>query len=295
MTGVLLIDKPAGPTSHDVVARLRKTSRERSVGHTGTLDPRATGLLTLVFGAATRLASFLASGDKTYEATIRLGVATETDDEEGVAAGTPVSDLPANAEIDAALDQFRGTFDQLPPRHSAKKVAGQKAYDLARRDAPVALTPVRVTVRQLERTGRDGDLVSVSVTATSGFYVRALARDLGQRLGCGAHLAWLRRTRSEPFDVADALPLADAERMGLDVAGRLIAPADALPHLASVKLTEAGLKRAAHGNTLGPEHLEMHAVPPPVSGPVRVIGPDGRLVALAHSRGGVLHPAVVLG
>jgi tRNA pseudouridine55 synthase len=297
MTGVLLIDKPSGPTSHDVVARMRRALRERSVGHTGTLDPRATGLLPLVVGRATRIASLLAAGDKTYEADIRLGVATDTDDADGRPVGEPAASAPTDAEVDAALDRFRGAFDQTPPRHSAKKVAGRKAYEMARRDEPVVLAPVPVTVSALERLGRTGDRVRIRVTATSGFYVRALARDVGAALGCGAHLFALRRIRSGGFDVADALPLDLAERMGADAAGRLISPADALPHLTAVRMTSRGVTRALHGNAVGPDDLEGRWVPPVAAtrGPVRLLSTDGRLVALAHARGGALHPVVVLG
>jgi len=296
MDGVLLIDKPAGPTSHDVVARTRRTLDERRIGHTGTLDPRATGLLALVVGRATRLAGLLTGGKKTYEATICLGWATDTDDAEGQPLGPPATDTPTDKEIDEALDAFRGTFAQRPPIHSAKKVGGRKAYDLARKQQPVELQPVEVTVSGLERLAGDGRHVSLRIEASSGFYVRALARDFGQRLGCGGHLEALRRTRSEPFAVSDALPLADAERLGPALASRLISPADALPSLPAVEVTAAGLKRAVHGNQLGPEHLTNHWIPPASSpDPVRVLDIDGRLVALARSRGGALHPVVVLG
>jgi tRNA pseudouridine55 synthase len=296
MDGVLLIDKPSGPTSHDVVARLRGTSRERSIGHTGTLDPRATGLLPLVCGRATRLASLLSGEDKVYEATIRLGWATDTDDADGQPLGEPAQRLPDDTALHEAANAFHGAFDQVPPSHSAKRLGGHKAYDLARQAAPMTLRAVPVTARSIEITGREGALVHVRVTVTAGFYVRALARDLGARLGCGGHLLALRRTRSGAFDVADALPLGEAERLGPAVAGRAIAPAEALPHLPSVQVTPVGLKRAVHGNALGPEHLEGRWIPPHgTGGPVRVLGPDGHLVALAHARGGALHPAVVLG
>jgi tRNA pseudouridine55 synthase len=296
MDGVLLIDKPAGPTSHDVVARIRRATGERSIGHTGTLDPRATGLLPLVLGRATRLASLLTGADKTYEATIFLGFATDTDDAEGTPTASPVTIDVDDDAIDRALDRFRGSFEQRPPAHSAKKIGGRKAYDLARRAKPVSLTPVPVTVHRLERIGRDGPLLHVSVTATSGFYVRALARDLGEALGCGAHLQALRRTRSGQFDIDRAIPLEAAERAGADLATRLVSPADALPGLPDVTVTDAGLRRATHGNPLGPEHLEGRWVPPATERqPVKVLDPAGRLVALAHSRGGALHPVVVLG
>ena len=266
------------------------------MGHTGTLDPRATGQLPLVFGRATRLASLIAGGDKSYEAVIRLGVATDTDDADGRSLGEIAEALPSAAAVATALDRFRGTFDQLPPMHSAKKVAGQKAYDLARREKPVKLTAAAVTVRALELLSHEGAQVRVRVTATSGFYVRALARDLGAALGCGGHLQELRRTGSGAFNVAQAMPLAEAEALRQDVAGRLLSPFEALPELMVVRLTETGLKRALHGNSLGPEHLADRAVPGGLAArPVRVVAPDGRLVALAHARGGALHPVVVLG
>ena len=296
MDGLLLIDKPSGPTSHDVVARLRRSSREQSVGHTGTLDPRATGLLPLVFGRATRLASFLTGREKTYDAAIRLGIATDTDDADGVPVGAPVP-APSDVVIDDALARFRGVFEQVPPVHSAKRVGGERAYDMARRAETVTLKPVTVTVTSLDRTSRQGDVVHLLVTASAGFYVRSLARDLGTALGCGGHLTTLRRLRSGSFDVAEALTLDEAEALGAGIAARLLTPSEALPDLTPVQVTDAGLKRALHGNPLGPEHLDRRWVPPPTgAGPVKLLaGTEGRLVALAHSRGGALHPVVVLG
>jgi tRNA pseudouridine55 synthase len=296
--GILLIDKPEGPTSHDVVARIRRATRERSVGHTGTLDPRATGLLPLVLGRATRLASLLTGSDKTYDATIRFGFSTSTDDAEGEALPVegPETGAVGRAAVDAALERFRGTFEQRPPAHSAKKVDGRRAYELARRDIAVELKPVAVTVRELTLLALDEALARVRVTATAGFYVRALARDLGAALGCGGHLVALRRIRSGTFDLSAALPLQEAERLGEDIVNRLISPADALPALTAVELTEFGLKRVRHGNPVGPEHLAGQWVPPPSTpGPVKLLDAGGALVALAHSRGGALHPVTVLG
>ena len=295
MDGVLLIDKPSGPTSHDVVARVRRSSRERRIGHTGTLDPRATGLLPLVLGRATRLASRITGGLKSYDAVVRLGFATDTDDAAGRPLGPDVDVSPAESEVEAALAGFRGAFDQMPPDHSAKKVGGQKAYDLARRAEPVVLSPVTVEVRVLELTGLSGPSVSLRVTATAGFYVRSLARDLGRRLGCGAHLASLRRTRSGAFDLSAAITLEEAERAGPEISFRLIPPAAALPQLPAVTMTEAGRERAIHGNTVGPDHLAERWLPAAGSGEVRLLGLDGCLVALAEARGGALHPVVVLG
>jgi tRNA pseudouridine55 synthase len=296
MDGVLLIDKPSGPTSHDVVARLRRSSGERNIGHTGTLDPQATGLLVLVVGRATRLASHLSGSEKAYEAVIRFGWHTDTDDAEGECLGEPSEIRPAPEAVAVALQTFVGDIEQVPPRHSAKKLQGRRAYDLARRQKAFDLSPVPVTVRSIELIASDRDTATVRVTASSGFYVRALARDLGERLGCGAHLAGLRRTRVGPFAIANALSLEEAERLGPGVAAHLVSPAAAVSHLPSVELTDAGLKRAVHGNPVGPEHLAGRWVPPTTTdGAVRLLAADGRLVALARSRGGALHPAVVLG
>ena len=295
MDGVLLIDKPSGPTSHDVVARLRAVSGERSIGHTGTLDPLATGLLPLVLGRATRLSTFLTGRDKTYDAVVRLGFATDTDDEAGQPLAPRSQDFPTDDAIEAAAARFRGEFAQVPSRISAKKIGGHKAYDLARRDQTVELAPVDVTVRELRVERRAPDVLLLTVTATAGFYVRALARDLGEALGCGAHLAGLRRTHAGRFSVDLSTPLADAERLGPAIADRLISPSDALDDLPAVTLNEAGYKRAQHGNPLNPEHLAGRFVPPGGASPVRVLHESGRLVAVAYARGGALHPTVVLG
>jgi tRNA pseudouridine55 synthase len=296
VNGLLLVDKPAGPTSHDVVARLRRSSGERRIGHTGTLDPRATGLLTLVLGRATRLASLLVSSDKTYEAAVRLGYATTTDDEEGEPTTARANVLPNDDLIRTALESFAGTFEQVPPRHSAKRLGGRRAYELARRDEALELKPVVVTLRELEWLGRTGDIVSFRVVTSAGFYVRALARDLGAQLGCGGHLASLRRTASGAYSLGEALGLDDAEVLGPDVARHLIRPADAVGHLPAVRATPSGVRRVTHGNPVGPEHLETTWVAELArASSVRVLDGGGELVAVAVPRGGALHPIVVLG
>jgi tRNA pseudouridine55 synthase len=294
--GVLLIDKPTGPTSHDVVARIRRTLGQPRIGHAGTLDPLATGLLVLVIGRATRLASLLTAGAKTYEATIRLGVRTSTDDSDGEPIGGEPPTALSDDAIRAALQRFRGSLDQVPPAHSAKKIDGQRAYRLARRAQPVELKPAAVIVHRLDWIDRTGDDVRVEVCASSGFYVRALARDLGVALGCGAHLAALRRTSSGSFTVASAVPLAEAEREGLALARRILPPATALPEVPHVVLTLAGAQRARHGNAVGPEHLVGQTLPAITPGAtVKLLGPDGTLIALASQSGGALHPVAVLG
>jgi tRNA pseudouridine55 synthase len=296
VTGILLIDKPAGPTSHDVVARLRQVTRERSIGHAGTLDPRATGLLVMLLGKATRLATLLSGHDKTYEAVLRLGWSTTTDDAAGERVDGPAGPLPSDQELREALATFAGSFEQMPPQHSAKKVDGHKAYDLARRDQHVNLKAATVTIRSLDFISREDDLVRLTMTVGAGFYVRSLARDLGARLGCGAHLHALRRTRSGPFSVEAATSLDAADWLGPLMESRLISPADALPDLPAVRLSEGGLVRVRHGNPVGPQFVEG-AWAPAGAGltKIRLLDQSGALIALADLRGGLLHPSVVLG
>lgn len=296
MNGVLLIDKPAGPTSHDVVARLRRTTGQRSIGHAGTLDPAATGLLVLLLGCATRLSNLLTGHDKVYDATVRFGWSTTTDDAQGEIHGERTNaPLPSDDAITAALNQMRGPLDQLPPRFSAKRVDGTHAYRLARKDAPMELKPARVTLHEWEWLDRSEDSVTVRVTTSAGFYVRSLARDLGETLGCGAHLSALRRLRSGHFRVEDALPLESAENAGREVTARLIPLADALPDLPAVRVSESGMIRVRHGNPVGPQFVDGQWVTATDSRQtVRLLDPGGTLVALAHQRAGLLHPSVVL-
>src|SRR5712691_3109692 len=273
MDGLLVIDKPAGPTSHDVVVCLRRVLGESRIGHTGTLDPAASGVLPLVLGRATRLARFLSASDKSYEAVIRLGVATDTYDGEGSPLG-PAHDgsCPSREAIEAALGAFRGGFLQQPPAYSAKKIAGRRSYKIARasarggsgregaRDLP---DPVHVIVHRLDLVGLDGDTLTLRVDCSAGFYVRALAHDLGQRLGSGAHLAALRRTSSGDFTLTDALSFEAAER-DADLARAAIVPlAQMLPRWSSVVLTDEGARRVAHGRDVG-QTTSRHA-PCPMS------------------------------
>ncbi len=279
------------------MARLRQVTGERSIGHAGTLDPRATGLLVMLLGKGTRLASLLTGHDKVYEATIRLGWATTTDDADGTRLDeSPVGPLPTPEELKVALEAFRGTYEQMPPQHSAKKIDGHKAYDLARKDVRVALKTSTVTMRHLELLACGGDLVHLRMTVSAGFYVRSLARDLGERMGCGGHLDALRRTQSGGFVLAASTPLEEAERLGTGLAVRLLSLADALPELAAVRLSERGLIRVRHGNPIGPQLVEGPWVPAGAGlARVRLLDETGALIALADLRGGFLHPAVVLG
>ena len=222
LNAVLIIDKPAGLTSHDVVNRLRRITGERSIGHLGTLDPMATGVLPMVLGRYTRLAQFFTDARKTYEGEIRLGFATTTYDAEGdpvIPSGEPLTAeaepnpepptlvLPTLDQIRAQLPAFTGRILQRPPDFSAKKVNGVPAYKLARREKPVELSPVEVEVHRFELLSMEGDLVRFVTEVSAGTYVRSLAHDLGQALGCGAHLASLRRTASGEFNIADAITI----------------------------------------------------------------------------------------
>jgi tRNA pseudouridine55 synthase len=202
--GLLLVDKPAGPTSHDVVEICRRAYGERSVGHLGTLDPFATGLLVLLFGRATRLATFIVAEPKIYEATVRFGIETDTDDLTGAPVRT--GPLPNEAAIRTALADLTGEIEQTPPAFSAKHVAGRggRAYAAARQGHEVVLAPVRIRVDGWEIVAIRDDVVEVTVSCSTGTYVRALARDLGRRAGSGAHLAALRRRAVGPFYVSAA-------------------------------------------------------------------------------------------
>ncbi|MAG69062.1 MAG: tRNA pseudouridine(55) synthase TruB [Vicinamibacterales bacterium] len=298
--GVLVVDKPSGPTSHDVVAWVRRALGTKRIGHTGTLDPLATGVLALVVGRATRLAQFLLSDSKVYTATIRLGVSTDTYD----ALGTPVepardaSPTPARdgeAAVESVLKLFRGRFDQRPPPYSAKKIAGTRAYALARRGRPIAPAPVPVAVNQLELLELADDRLRLSLECSAGFYVRSLAQDIGEALGCGAHLEALRRTRTGAFDLAQAVPM---DREGLPTAlvdERLVPLSRLLPEWPTATLTSRGRRRAAHGQPIVHSDLaDVGVADEPPAGRIRLLDDTGQLVALAEARDGALHPRVVL-
>ena len=203
--GLLLVDKPAGMTSHDVVQEVRRIYGERSIGHLGTLDPFATGLLVLLLGRATRLANFLDTEPKVYEATVTFGAETDTDDSTGTVIRTAAP--PAEAAIRSAVRSLTGTISQLPPAYSAKSVDGTRAYDAARKGEPLDLRPVDVTVHSWEIRGLTADTLSATVTCSGGTYIRALARDLGRLTSSAAHLSALRRIRVGPFEMADAATL----------------------------------------------------------------------------------------
>jgi len=205
--GLLLADKPAGVTSHDMVLAARRAYGERSIGHLGTLDPFATGLLLMLIGRATRLANFIVTEPKVYEATIRFGSETDTDDSTGAVIRSAPN--PDTSAVRSAIESLTGDLMQVPPVYSAKSVDGERAYDSARRGEPMALPPVAVRVDRWDLHEVESDFIRATITCGTGTYVRALARDLGRNLGSAAHLESLRRTRCGEFDVRDAASLQD--------------------------------------------------------------------------------------
>ena len=281
--GLLLVDKPAGPTSHDVVAAARRTLGIRRVGHSGTLDPAATGLLVVLAGRATRLSRFLAPLVKTYRGTIRFGFETSSDDLTGEPLERDESWRTLDgAAIAAALARIAARPTQVPPRISAKQVAGERAYRRARRGEAVALAAVPVTIHALEAVGGDpaAGLLEVEVRCGAGTYVRAIARDLGRELGTRAHLAALRRMAIGPWRVEDAVPLEAL------AAAPLLRLADAVGHLPAVEEGPEPGAALAHGRSIPAER-------PAEDGPVAVLG-GGELVAVAVWRDGCWAPEVVL-
>lgn len=219
MDGVIVVNKSPDWTSHDVVAKMRKIAGTRKIGHLGTLDPMATGVLPLVLNRATRLAQFYMRSDKRYQAMVRFGYSTDTYDREGVRTAEPVSVQLDPAALDTALAAFRGVLRQRPPAVSAKKIAGTPAYKLARKNVPVDLPPVEVTIYSLDLLEMGVDWIRIDVYCSAGTYLRSLAHDLGQQLGCGAHLEELTRTASGDFTLDQAHTLADLEALSRE--GRL--------------------------------------------------------------------------
>jgi tRNA pseudouridine55 synthase len=292
--GVLVVDKPQGPTSHDVVAVARRALGERRIGHCGTLDPLATGVLALAIGQATRLVQYLMATDKTYQATVRFGLVTTTYDTLGEVCHRSEA-RPTRDVLEQALGRFRGPQMQTPPAFSAKKVDGHRAYDLARRvgQPPPSLTPVPVHVQALTLESFDGECAELTMTVSSGCYVRSLAHDLGQALGTGAALAQLRRTRAGTFSLDNAVTLdaiATADREALQA--RVIPMTALLTDRPALHLDAGTAARARKGVDL----------PCPSEWPVspaltRLFDPEGHLLGLAvparHT--GFLHPAVVFG
>ena len=288
MDGILIIDKPEGWTSHDVVARARRVLREKRIGHTGTLDPFATGVLVLLVGRATRLAQFLAGAEKEYLATLRLGFATDTGDLTGVRRAGEWSADCASLKLEdlaAALAPLRGEFEQVPPMYSAKKIAGKKLYELARKGEEIERKAVPVRVSEFEifvdenedslKPNGDGTCdVRARVVCSAGTYVRALAESVGENLNTGAHLAALRRTRAGEFSLERAVSLEELPKL-VEAGIEFLLPLEtALPQLPSAHLTAEEARRVRHGAA--------------VASGDRAVGEDGAQVALFDEQGGLL-------
>jgi tRNA pseudouridine55 synthase len=279
VTGLALVDKPAGMTSHDVVAVVRRATGARRAGHAGTLDPFATGLLAVLLGRATRLIPYMDGEPKVYEATIRFGEETDTDDATGVVVRRTAA--PDDAAIARGVAQLSGAIDQLPPAYSAKSVEGVRAYAAARRGAPLELAPARVVVHEWKLLERRDNDVMARITCGGGTYIRALARDLGRATDSAAHLTSLRRLRSGAFSVDDACSLDDLAGGAEPIRPSL----DAVRHLPMQRVTSDELVRVSHGN----------AVPVRTEGQiVSLLDDAGALVAVAERHDDELRPKTVL-
>lgn len=291
MDGVLVIDKPQGLTSHDVVAAARRALGETRIGHTGTLDPLATGVLPLAIGRATRLVRFLTASDKDYDATIRFGVTTDTYDITGAETGRTDA-VPSREALLDAVRALTGEYLQPPPAFSAKKVEGRRAYALARQAKPVALTPAPVRVARADLLDFSGACARVALTCSAGFYVRSFAHSLGEITGTGACLEALRRTRSGDFTLEASVSM-DALGDPASASGGRVPLEALLPRFPAVTLTERGRAHVAHGRELA---AGDYAAAPPDPAWVRLFDATGALVALATPgpTPGSLHPSVVL-
>jgi tRNA pseudouridine55 synthase len=287
---VLIVDKPAGMTSHDVVARVRRIVGEKSVGHLGTLDPMATGVLPLVLGRFTRLAQFYNEADKRYEGTIRFGWATDTYDAEGQPAGPKQAVELSLQQVQDAAAEFIGEISQYPPPFSAKKIAGIPAHRLARKGQPVELKPKQVEIKKLEFYDCDGQTVSFRAWVSSGTYLRSLAHDLGKKLGCGGHLAALKRTAVREFTIDEAHSLEQLEQAQtsntLDML--FLHPRLVLPEFPAVVASPESAARIRHGGAVNLPEFSKAAI-------VRVFAGQRELLAIARRVAGTLfQPKVVL-
>jgi tRNA pseudouridine55 synthase len=279
--GLLLVDKPASITSHDVVAIVRRVVGSQRVGHTGTLDPFATGLLVVLVSRGTRLIPYIDGEPKVYDATIRFGAETDTDDATGETIRE--SEVPDDRAIEVAVAQLTGAIDQVPPSYSAKKVAGTRAYAAARRGVALDLDPSRITVHRWELGSRAGADLAARVTCSGGTYIRALARDLGRLTNSAAHLATLRRVQSGCFLVDDAYTLAQLRAGDF----KMQPLRDAIPSIPTRRLAEPELTRVLHGNAIV-------ANGEPLASRVALIDDEKALVAIAEREGDALRPKLVL-
>jgi tRNA pseudouridine55 synthase len=293
MDGIIVADKPEGWTSHDVVNKLRGLAGTRKVGHLGTLDPLATGVLPLVIGRATRLAQFYARNDKVYDARVRFGYSTDTYDAEGTAMSIPCDPVLDRDVLEQRLEPYRGEFLLRPPAVSAKKIGGVAAYRMARQQVAVEMKPVPVHVYELRLLEVEGAEARVWARCSAGTYMRSIAHELGQAMGCGAHLAALRRLRSGDFSIEQARTIADLEKLAAEgrLAEALIPAGSLLPAFPAVIVdpTTAGHVRQGRDFPVSPFRVE------PGTRYVKALSTDGELLAIGEAKlPHIYHPVVVL-
>ena len=290
MNGLLIIDKPAGMTSHDVVSIVRRATGERGVGHLGTLDPMATGVLPLLLGRYTRLAQFFSDSDKHYSGTIRFGFATDTFDAEGEPQSVRTQLVLTLDELRSLSERFHGTIDQVPPVYSAKKIGGVPAHKLARAGKEVPVKAARITIHNFTLDSLEGDTASFTMHVSAGGYVRSVAHELGQLAGCGAHLASLRRTQAGPFTLTHSLTVDELKALSpAEIEARLPHPRGMLPDLPSVIVDELTAGRIRNGMQVNVQELS--------SAPLIKIfsGPRDLLCIARRIAGTLVQPVVVLG
>jgi tRNA pseudouridine55 synthase len=292
MNGLLVLDKPAGMTSHDVVDIVRRATGERSVGHLGTLDPMATGVLPLLLGSFTRLAQYFSTAEKVYEGTIRFGFATDTYDAEGTPMSEPDALTQSLEELQDLAAPFHGEMQQTPPVFSAKKINGIPAHKLARAGKPVEVKPATIRIHEFQLESLDGDTARFAIRVSAGGYVRSVAHDLGKAAGCGAHLATLRRTQAGPFTLEQAITVDDLKALAGQpgaIQARLPHPRTLLPHMPSVTVDEQTAGRLRNGMQANlPEFSRAELI--------KVFTGPAELMAIARRVAGTLmQPVTVLG
>jgi tRNA pseudouridine55 synthase len=293
LDGVIVIDKPEGWTSHDVVGKMRRIAKTKRIGHLGTLDPFATGVLPLVIERATRLARFYTRGDKIYEGSVHFGWATNTYDRTGEPLGDARDVRIEAAELEPLLERFRGEFLQTPPPVSAKKVAGRRAYELARKDIAVELPPSPVTVYELTALSIEEAFLKLRVHCSGGTYMRSIAHDLGVAMGCGAHLAKLRRLASSEFEITKARTIAQLEALAAEerLSEAIVPMAQMMPGFPSIFVDDIAAAQIRHGRNFSASPFRAQ----PDARFVKAVTGQGELVAVGEAvLPNVYHPAVVL-
>ncbi|HXB61822.1 MAG TPA: tRNA pseudouridine(55) synthase TruB [Acidobacteriaceae bacterium] len=291
MNGLLVLDKPAGTTSHDVVRVVRRATGEKSIGHLGTLDPMATGVLPLLLGKSTRLAQFFSQAEKSYTGTIRFGFATDTYDADGEAACEPGPLTKSLEELRVLAGRFSGVIEQTPPAYSAKKINGVPAYKLARTGKPVPVKPVRIEILHFELLSLKGDVAEFAMRVSAGGYVRSVAHELGELAGCGAHLASLRRTQAGVFSLDDAVTMDEMERFS--AAGEL---QQHMPHLRALlpEMPAVTVDAETAGNIRN--GMAVNVPEFSASERVKIFSSQTELLAIGKRIAGTLvHPEIVMG